>query len=162
MKSLQDQVFQVTVRTNQRNPRVVQQGLNDLLSRAKEPFKIAHTETKDAPLTFYPEDDITRIRVEFSKVISKDQAEKIVDYWTKPKYIGKLDTVNWQGGTTMVLNIDFSQSGSRDWRKHNVLEELLKYLEEGSPVRQADGLRAVEGFGSNVVQSVVGYDDVSA
>jgi hypothetical protein len=155
-----DHSFTLTVRSPQKNTKPIQQQLSQVFRQnVVEPIRLNPLDIKEAPLTFYPDGDIIRLRVEFAKPVSKDQAEKIVGYWKAPKYIGTLDSIDWNGGTTMVLHVDFTQSGSRDWRKHNVLEELLKYLEEGSPVRQSDGQRAVEGFGANSVVSVVGYDE---
>lgn len=98
---------------------------------------------------------IKRIFVKFTKPVSKDAADAIVNYWASIPYVGKLSDIDWVKGS-MIVWLDASQSRSHDIESRKILELLLNYLEDGTVLR-TDNTRQYNGFGKNAVVSIIGY-----
>lgn len=121
-------------------------------------FDLKQEELKDARVK-YPKsgaNSICSIEVIFTRKVSKDRAEKIIEYWNKIPYISGVEETNWQNND-LILYFNPKKSKSKDLDKRNILELLLDFLENGTMPKK-DGTKTLEGLGENTVKEIGGFD----
>lgn len=105
------------------------------------------------------------VRVTFNRSLSyneKLQVGNVIEYWGSIPYCGEYLGIEWLNNHVALVSQDITKSASDDWGCRNVLELLLEYLQNGTPIRTTNksgvntkGTRAVNGL-KNVVLKIEG------
>ena len=122
-------------------------------------FKLLKTEDVETVVK-YPANGaktLSTVRLTFEKKVSKDQVEQVVEYWNSIGYVQGASNVDWVGNEAS-FRFNPTKSGSHDINSRNILELLLKFLEEGTPVRQNFPFgQAFAGLGKGSVKQILGF-----
>lgn len=121
----------------------------------KENASIIHKNTDGLGIEVYYDLSVTRIQIVFDERPSKDRAEEIVNYAATIPFFGKIwGEAHWFNYKTLTVFMDFNQSKSSNYKKHEPLEKLALWLTMGTPIRQ-NFSQAIAPAGK--VKSIHGY-----
>ncbi len=141
----------------------IKNNMMDYISRAQE--KLLDSTPKVPQVIYPPNGEFYSVLVTFSRELSyeeKNRAQDIAEYWGSIPYCGENFGCAW---SLYVLEIsqDITKSTSDDWGSRNVLELLLDYLQNGTPVRTSNragsktkGTQAINGLG-NIVSKIEAF-----
>ena len=102
----------------------------------------------------YPTNMYDTVKVTFNKELNESERERAVNiarYWGQIYPNGQFQSSHMSDGNTLFISIKERDCSKR----HNPLENLATFLQEGTKVKVRDGQRTYEGLGG-VINSVRG------
>ncbi len=119
-----------------------------------------------AEVIYPPNGEFYNVLIIFNRFLThkeQDQIENIVKYWGAIPYCGEYLGGIWYNHYTLDISQDITKSTSDDWGGRNVLELLLDYLQNGTPIRTSNragdktkGTRAINGLG-NIIEKIEAF-----